>query len=61
MTPTAPIDDQEAIDEEIKRRTEYELNMDTLPAVNHFWVDRGEVMSCEGAGHPNHRHFKFKR
>ena len=61
MTPTAPIDDQEAIDEEIKRRTEYELNMDTLPAVSHFWVDRGEVMSCEGAGHPNHRHFKFKR
>ena len=61
MTPTAPQDDQEAIDEEIKRRTEYELNMDTLPAVSHFWVDRGEVMSCEGAGHPNHRHFKFKR
>jgi len=61
MTPTAPIDDQEAIDEEIKRRTEYELNMDTLPAVNHFWVDRGEVMSCENAGHPNHRHFKFNR
>ena len=40
---------------------EYSMDMDTLPAVSHFWVDRGEVMSCEGAGHPNHRHFKFKR
>lgn len=26
----------------------------------HNWVDRGEVMSCEGAGHANHRHFKVK-
>lgn len=24
----------------------------------HIWVDRGLVMSCEGAGHASHRTFK---
>lgn len=45
--------------EELK--AEYQFDMDNPPAVHHNWVDRGLVMSCEGAGHPNHRHFKVKR
>jgi hypothetical protein len=34
------------------------FDMDNMPSQTHRWVDRGVVMSCEGANHPNHRHFK---
>lgn len=47
--------------EEIKKTSEDIFDFDNLPPVKHRWVDRGEVMSCEGANHPSHRHFKFKR
>jgi len=40
---------------------EYSVDISNLPSVKHVWVDRGEVMSCEGAGHPSHRHFKVRR
>ena len=40
---------------------EYELNLDDLPKQTHKWVDRGLVLSCEGAGHPNHRHYKMRK
>ncbi len=31
----------------------------TVAPPQHRWVDRGLKMSCEGAGHPNHSHFKY--
>jgi len=31
---------------------------ETAKPISHRWVDRGAVMSCEGAGHANHRAFK---
>lgn len=31
---------------------------DTAKPITHRWVDRGQVMSCEGAAHGNHRAFK---
>lgn len=34
------------------------FDMDNPPNILHRWVDRGEFLSCEGAGHPNHRHVK---
>lgn len=37
------------------------VNMDDLKTQNHLWVDRGEVMSCEGGDHPAHRAFKKRR
>lgn len=37
---------------------EYQVNLDDLKPQEHRWVDRGLVMSCEGAGHPPHRAFK---
>lgn len=46
------------IHEELKKTSEYTLDLDNLPPVKHRWVDRGLVLSCEGAGHPNHRVFK---
>lgn len=41
-------------------KSEYALDLDSLVAVptQHNFIDRGEVLSCENAGHPNHRHFK---
>ena len=39
---------------------DYEINLEDLvnkPA-NHNWTDRGAVVTCEGAGHPPHRHYK---
>jgi hypothetical protein len=46
--------------EEVVQQPTYEFDMDNPPVIKHFWVDRGLVMSCEGAGHPNHRVFKRK-
>ena len=40
---------------------EYSVDISNLPSVKHVWVDRGEVMSCEGTGHPSHRHFKVRK
>lgn len=47
--------------EEVKQTPEYEFDMDNPPKVDHFWVDRGLVLSCEGAQHPNHRVFKRRK
>ncbi len=48
------------IHEELMSRNESTLDLENLPKVNHRWVDRGTILSCEGAGHPNHRHYKMK-
>jgi hypothetical protein len=37
------------------------LDIDNLPGQSHSWVDRGMVMSCEGAGHANHHAYKRRR
>lgn len=37
------------------------VNLDSLQKQTHVWVDRGEVMSCEGGDHASHRVFKIKR
>lgn len=34
------------------------FDIDNAEKPEHNWVDRGLVMSCEGADHANHRHFK---
>jgi len=36
------------------------IDLDNLPKSEHIWVQRGIVMSCEGANHPTHRHFLVK-
>jgi hypothetical protein len=48
--------DDELLDE-AKHINEYEIDFDNLPVVKHNWVKRGDIVSCEGAGHPNHRHY----
>lgn len=34
------------------------VDISKLTPQTHRWVDRGQVMSCEGAGHASHRTFK---
>lgn len=51
----------EEIKEEMFRKSKHAIELDNLQPQNHLWVDRGAVMSCEFAGHPNHRAFKIKR
>lgn len=46
------------IKEKLAKRSEYLLDLNNLQPQEHFWVDRGLVMSCEGAAHPNHRAYK---
>lgn len=42
----------------MNRRSEYTVDLDNFRPQTHRWVDRGEVMSCEGGNHPPHRAFK---
>lgn len=48
-------------EEELEIANEYELDLNNLPKLEHNWVKRGDVLSCEGANHPYHRHFLHKR
>lgn len=34
------------------------LDINNLPPQEHHWVERGVVVSCEGAGHMNHQYYK---
>lgn len=54
-------DDKEKVLEEMKATSEYALDLDNIPTQKHVWVKRGIVMSCEGAGHSNHRHFLVRK
>ena len=47
--------------DELKRTSEYAIDIDSFVPLTHNWVDRGLIMSCENAGHANHRHFKRKK
>lgn len=48
----------EEIKQEMTENNDFIVELDNLKPQKHIWVDRGEVMSCEGAHHPNHRSFK---
>lgn len=52
---------REEIASDMERRSEHTLDLNNLPTQKHYWVDRGLKLSCEGAGHPHHSHFKVKR
>lgn len=43
---------------DMKEKSEHVVELDRMSPVIHRWIDRGAVMSCEGADHPNHRAFK---
>lgn len=51
---------REQIVDRMRSQSEAIFDPETAVKPRHNWVDRGRVMSCEGAGHPNHRSFKFR-
>lgn len=53
--------DYEEIKEEMEKQSDFMVELDNLGTQPHRWVDRGAVMSCEGAGHANHRAFKIRK
>jgi len=58
-TPDKKEEIRRQIHEELQTRAEVTVDLDNLPKQAHRWVNRGLVISCEGAGHQNHRHFKM--
>lgn len=55
-------DARKIIQEELAMKNDYELDLDDIAPAQHNWVKRGCILSCEGAGHPSHRHYvKDKR
>jgi hypothetical protein len=54
-------EERQEIHEQLREAYEYTFDMDNLIPQKHLWVDRGAVMSCEFAGHANHRAFKRQK
>ena len=50
--------DYDSIKRDLSYQSHIVAELDNLPPQQHIWVDRGLVLSCEGANHPNHRSFK---
>lgn len=48
---------KEEIQEQMEATSEFVIDLDNLPRQKHNFVQRGIVISCEGADHPTHRHF----
>lgn len=52
---------REDIAKAMASKSEATFDPETAVPDPHNWIDRGLVMSCEGANHATHRHFKVKR
>jgi hypothetical protein len=48
---------KDQIKDQMEQQSEYAFDLDNFPSVSHNFIQRGIVISCEGAGHPSHRHF----
>ncbi len=46
---------KEQVIETLKKEAEYVQDLDNFKPIAHNWIDRGVIMSCEGAGHPFHQ------
>jgi hypothetical protein len=49
---------REQIFEHMAHKNESAVDLNNLPAQSHNFVNRGVVVTCEGAGHPSHRFYK---
>lgn len=55
MTDTERDQEREKAIEQERQRSEWLQDLDKLQPQTHHWVDRGLIMSCEGATHPYHQ------
>lgn len=49
---------REQIHEQMKKQSDFMVELDNLPKQNHIFIDRGAKLTCENAGHPYHEVFK---
>ena len=52
---------KEQIAEQMKRRNQFMLDLDSLTPQTHNWTDRGLKHTCENAGHPYHEAWKARK
>ena len=50
----------EEIQAQMRKESEFVLELDKLPTQDHLWTNRGAKATCENAGHPTHE-FWFRR
>lgn len=48
----------EDVREKMRTESDYLLELDNLPPIKHFWIDRGAKLTCENAGHTYHEAWK---
>jgi len=46
---------KEEILDQLRQTAEFVADINNLKPQQHRWIDRGKIMSCEGAGHPYHQ------
>lgn len=50
----------EEIQAQMRKESEFVLELDKLPTQDHLWTNRGAKATCENAGHPTHE-FWFRK
>ena len=50
----------EEIQAQMRKESEFVLELDKLPAQDHLWTNRGAKATCENAGHAMHE-FWFRK
>ena len=53
--PEKQLELRKQIHEELIATKQFEIDFDNLPKLDHNWIDRGRILSCEIGTHPNHR------
>ncbi len=62
MTDTAETEVKyEEVRDQMKKQSEYMLELDHLPPQEHLWTDRGAKYTCENAGHEYHEAWKRRK
>lgn len=51
----------EEIKEAMQKQSDFMLELDNIQPQKHIWIDRGEKMTCENAGHQYHEAWKRRK
>ena len=45
---------REEVHDQMKKQSEFMVELDNLPSQTHRWINRGIKLTCENGGHPYH-------
>ena len=48
------VDERQQAIEEISQNSEFVMDLENLPKINHHWTQYGIRFVCQGANHPRH-------